>query len=70
MKTIRCRRDSGYFAADLAAHCIERGIEFAIRVKRNTTVWRAVRTAAGADWHPVIGMDDTEVTVIDYLPGS
>ena len=29
---IRCRWDAGYFAADLAKHCIDRGVEFAIGV--------------------------------------
>jgi hypothetical protein len=27
---VRCRWDAGYFAADLAKHCITRGVEFAI----------------------------------------
>ncbi len=67
---VQCRWDAGYFAADLARHCIDMGIEFAIGVKRNTAVVRAARTAAGTRWYPATGMDHTEVAVIDYLPGS
>jgi hypothetical protein len=32
-RKIQCRWDSGYFAADLAGHSIERGWDFAIGVK-------------------------------------
>jgi len=67
---IRCRWDAGYFAADLAKHCINRGVEFAIGVKRNTAVVRASRTAPAAGWHPAKDMEHTEVAVIDYRPGS
>jgi hypothetical protein len=58
---IRCRWDSGYFAADLAKHCIDRGVEFAIGVKRNSAVVRASRNAPTAGWHPAKGMPHTEV---------
>jgi hypothetical protein len=67
---VRCRWDAGYFAADLAKHCISRGVEFAIGVKRNTAVVRASRTAPVTGWHPAKDMEHTEVAVIDYLPGS
>src|SRR5664279_3905247 len=67
---IRCRWDAGYFAADLAGHCIARGIEFAIGVKRNTAVVRACRSAPTSGWHPAKDMEHTEVAVIDYLPGT
>ena len=67
---VRCRWDAGYFAADLAKHCISRGVEFAIGVKRNTAVVRASRTAPVTGWHPAKDMPHTEVAVIDYLPGS
>ena len=67
---IRCRWDAGYFAADLAKHCIDRGVEFAIGVKRNSAVVRASRNAPTAGWHPAKGMPHTEVAVIDYLPGT
>lgn len=69
VEKIQCRWDSGYFAADLAHHCVERGVEFAIGVKRNTAVVRACRTAPADGWHPVIGMEHTEVAVLEYLPG-
>ena len=45
---IRCRWDSGYFAVDLARHCVEKGVDFAIGVKHNTAVVRASRVATGA----------------------
>ena len=67
---IRCRWDAGYFAADLAKHCITTGVEFAIGVKRNSAVVRASRSAPTTGWHPAKDMDHTEVAVIDYLPGS
>ncbi|HEY4994456.1 MAG TPA: IS1380 family transposase [Nakamurella sp.] len=67
---IRCRWDAGYFAADLAKHCIDRGIEFAIGVKRNSAVVRACREAPSDGWHPATDMPHTEVAVIDYLPGT
>ena len=67
---IRCRWDAGYFAADLAKHCIDRGVEFAIGVKRNSAVVRAGRVPPAGGWHPAKDMDHTEVAVIEYLPGS
>jgi Transposase DDE domain group 1 len=67
---IRCRWEAGYFAADLAKHCIDRGVEFAIGVKRNSAVVRASREAPAAGWHPAKDMPHTEVAVIDYLPGK
>jgi len=69
VQKIQCRWDSGYFAADLAIHCVERGIDFAIGVKRNTAVVRACRSAPADGWHPVTGMKHTEVAVLRYLPG-
>lgn len=66
---IRARWDAGYFAAALARACIQRGIEFAIGVKRNAAVIRAAQ-AGGLRWVPAVGMDDTELAVIDYLPGA
>lgn len=69
VEQIRARWDAGYFAAALAAACVGRGIEFAIGAKRNTAVVRAAQ-AAGLRWIPAVGMDDTELAVIDYLPGA
>jgi len=70
VRKIRCRWDAGYFAADLAKHCISRGVEFAIGVKRNTAVVRAGRVPPTGGWHPAKDMEHTEVAVIEYLPGS
>ncbi len=70
VERIRCRWDAGYFAADLAKRCIDRGVEFAIGVKRNSAVVRACRGAPVGGWHPAKGMDHTEVAIIDYLPGK
>ena len=70
VQQIRARWDAGYFAAALAQACVERGIQFAIGAKRNTAVVRAAAAAADARWVPAIGMDDTELAIIDYLPGA
>ncbi|MDQ6740635.1 MAG: transposase [Actinomycetota bacterium] len=70
VEKIRTRWDGGYFAADLAAACVERGVEFAIGVKRNATVMAAVGGLGRYEWVPAVGMEDTEVAVIDYLPGT
>ncbi len=66
---IWCRWDAGYFAADLATHCVKRDIEFAIGVKRNSAVLRAMRSAPAHGWHPATDMEHAEVAVIGYLPG-
>lgn len=70
VQQIRARWDAGYFAAALAKACIQRGVQFAIGAKRNRAVIRAAAAAAEARWVPAIGMDDTELAVIDYLPGK
>ena len=70
VQRIRCRWDAGYFAGDLAKHCINRGVEFAIGVKRNSAVFRASRSAPVGGWHPAKDVDHTEVAVIAYLPGT
>ncbi|MGY5885040.1 IS1380 family transposase [Modestobacter lacusdianchii] len=70
VQTIRARWDAGYFAAALAQACVERGVQFAIGAKRNSAVVRAAAAAADARWVPAVGMEDTELAVIDYLPGQ
>ena len=70
VEKIRCRWDAGYFAADLAAACSERDIEFAIGVKRTATVMAAARGLPRYSWTPAVGMGDTEVAVIEDLPGT
>ena len=70
VRRVRCRWDAGYFAADLAKHCLAGGVEFAIGVKRNSAVVRANRTGPTAGWHPAKHMEHAEVAIIDYLPGS
>jgi hypothetical protein len=70
VQQIRARWDAGYFAAALAQACVERGVQFAIGAKRNRAVVRAAAAAADARWVPAVGMEDTELAVIDYLPGK
>lgn len=70
VQRIRCRWDAGYFAADLARACLARGVEFAIGVKRTRPVMVAAQKIPDHQWIPAIGMDDTEIAVIAYLPGS
>ncbi|HEY8720921.1 IS1380 family transposase [Pengzhenrongella sp.] len=65
---IKARWDAGYFARELAQACVERGIEFAIGAKRTEPVFAAARVVPGHHWIPAIGMDDTEIAVVQYLP--
>ena len=69
VEKIRCRWDAGYFAADLAAACVERGVDFAIGAKRTAKVMNAAAGLGRYTWVPAVGMEDTELAVIDYLPG-
>jgi hypothetical protein len=70
VQTIRARWDAGYFAGALAHACVQRGVQFAIGAKRTAPVIAAATVAPDSQWIPAIGMDDTELAVIDYLPGS
>jgi len=70
VKQIRARWDAGYFARELAEACVERGVEFAIGAKRTEPVFAAARVVPGHRWVPAIGMDDTEIAVVEYLPGK
>jgi len=67
---IQCRWDAGYFAADLANACIARGVRFAIGAKRTRPLMTAATHIPAQAWIPAIGMDDTEVAIVDYLPGT
>ena len=69
VEKIRCRWDAGYFASELAAACVERGVEFAIGAKRTGKVMAAARGLGRYTWVPAVGMEDTEVAIIEYLPG-
>lgn len=70
VEEIWCRWDAGYFAADLAKACLERGVSFAIGAKRTKPLMAAAQHAPEHAWTPAIGMEHTEVAVIDYLPGT
>jgi hypothetical protein len=70
VQRIRCRWDAGYFAGALAHACVRREVEFAIGVKRTRPVIVAAGQVPDHQWVPAIGMHDTEVAVIEYLPGS
>ncbi len=67
---VSCRWDAGYFAADLAKACIARGVSFAIGAKRTRPLMSAAVPVPAQAWVPAIGMDDTEVAIVDYLPGT
>lgn len=69
VEKIPCRWDAGYFAADLAAACVERGVDFALGVKRTAKVMAAAAGLGRYTWTPAVGMEDTELAVIHYLPG-
>ena len=70
VEQVRCRWDAGYFAAGLATACLERGVEFAIGAKRTKPLVAAAQRVPGHAWIPAVGMADTEVAVVDYLPGT
>ncbi len=70
VEQVRCRWDAGYFAKDLAQACLERGVQFAIGVKRTKPVLAAAAAVPEHRWVPAVGMDHTEIAVIDYLPGA
>lgn len=67
VQTIRARWDAGYFAGALAHACVQRGVQFAIGAKRTAPVIAAAAVPPDHQWIPAIGMDDTELAVIDYL---
>lgn len=69
VQQVRARWDAGYFAGDLAQACVERGVQFAIGAKRTTPVFAAAARVPDHRWIPAIGMDDTELAVINYRPG-
>ena len=69
MKQVWCRWDAGYFA-ELAAACHARDIELAIGAKRTRSVMAAAKGLGRHSWTPAVGMDDTEVAVRYYLPGT
>ena len=70
VENIRCRWDAGYFAAELARACCERDVEFAIGAKRTRPVLAAAQRVPEGQWVPAVGMEETEVALVDYLPGS
>jgi hypothetical protein len=67
---VRLRVDTGYFAGDLAVACVQMGVAFAIGVQRNAAVLRQVLTIQEDVWTDAVGMDGTQVAVMDYLPGA
>ncbi|MDJ0312375.1 hypothetical protein [Arthrobacter sp. H35-D1] len=52
----------GYFAAELAAACAKRGVDFAIGVKRTAKVMAAAQGLGRYTWVAAVGMDDTPRT--------
>lgn len=70
VQQIRCRWDAGYFAGELAHACVERGVQFAIGVKRTRPVIAAAAEVPERQWIPAVGMDDTEIAVTAYRPAS
>jgi Transposase DDE domain group 1 len=65
---VRVRMDAGYFASEIALECLFQGVGFAIGAKRIGPVWREVALIGEDAWVPAIGMDDTEVAVMPYVP--
>lgn len=67
VEKVQYRWDAGYFAADLAGACVERGVDFAIGVKQTAKVMAAAGLGRYS-WVAAVGMEDTELAVIDYMP--
>jgi hypothetical protein len=65
---VRVRADAGYFAGDLALECLAQGIAFAIGAKRIAPVWAELALIPAGSWVDAIGMDDTQVAVMPYVP--
>jgi hypothetical protein len=65
---VRVRVDGGYFAGELALECLRQGIGFAIGAKRIAPVWAELAHIPCDGWVAAIGMDDTEVAVMPYVP--
>ncbi|HRA77078.1 MAG: transposase [Dermatophilaceae bacterium] len=70
VQQVRTRWDAGYFAADLATACLAQGVQFAIGAKRTKPLVAAAQHVPDHQWVPAVGMIDTEVAVVPYLPGS
>lgn len=67
VEKVQRRWDVGYLDALLAAACIERMIDFALEIKRTSKITAAVGGLGRDTWTPSMGMDDTELAIIDYL---
>jgi len=65
---VRVRADAGYFAGDLARECLAQGITFAIGARRIAPLWRCLTGIDDNSWVPAIGMQDTDLAVMDYIP--
>ena len=70
VEEIRARWDASYFAAHLAEACVQEGVRFAIGAKRTKPLINAAQRVPQSAWIPAIGMLDTEIAVVEYLPGS
>jgi hypothetical protein len=70
VQEVRTRWDAGYFAAQLAQACLARGVRFAIGAKRTKPLISAAQRVPDHQWVPAVGMLDTEVALVAYLPGS
>lgn len=67
---IRTRWDGGYYIAELAAARVERGVEFANGAKGTGKSMAPAKGLGRGTWVHGVGMEGTEVTIIEYLPGS
>lgn len=70
VQQIRTRWDAGYFAGDLVKACLERNVEFAIGAMSTGKVMDAAARLGRYIWSPTIGMENTEIAVVDYLSGT
>ncbi|MEX0757640.1 MAG: IS1380 family transposase [Acidimicrobiia bacterium] len=66
----RIRADAGLFDGKLAWAAVDAGADFAIAAKRNSAVWRSLRTTPETAWKTAVGMRNAEVAAIDYVPAG
>lgn len=66
----RLRADAGYFDGTLAAAADAAGVDFALGVRRNPAVWRALAAVPETAWTDCVDMPGAQVAVCDYRPAG
>jgi hypothetical protein len=61
----RVRADIGYCSKSTAEDIVAAGADFAIGIQRQPKIW-CLLTSPDLQWEPAIGMDNAQITAIDY----